>query len=132
MGVTENKETIGCRWVFVIKYHPDGTIEKLKACLVAKRFTQTYGVDYLETFSPVARLNSIRVLMSLVIFHDWPLFQLDVKNVFSYEDLQEDMYMEQPPGFVAHGESGLVLKILNFLYYISMNIYTKKGKKHNP
>lgn len=99
----KDKEVVGCRWVFVIKYHPDGTIERLKARLVAKGFTQTYEVDYLETFSPVARLNSVRVVISLAVFHDWPLCQLDVKNVFLYGDLKEEVYMEQPSGFVAQG-----------------------------
>ncbi|KAH9792938.1 hypothetical protein KPL71_004353 [Citrus sinensis] len=99
----KDKEVVGCRWVFVIKYHPDGTIERLKARLVAKGFTQTYEVDYLETFSPVARLNSVRVVISLAVFHDWPLCQLDVKNVFLYGDLKEEVYMEQPSGFVARG-----------------------------
>lgn len=99
----KDKEVVGCRWVFVIKYHPYGTIERLKARLVVKGFTQTYEVDYLETFSPVARLNSVRVVISLVVFHDWPLCQLDVKNAFLYGDLKEEVYMEQPSGFVARG-----------------------------
>jgi len=80
---------VGCRWVYTLKYRPDGSVDRYKARLVAKGFTQTYGVDYFETFSPVARLNSIQILFSIVVNMEWPLFQLDVKNVFLYGDLKE-------------------------------------------
>ena len=73
---------IGCRWVFTVKQNPDSTVDRLKACLVAKGFTQTYGLDYTETFSPVAKLNSIHIIISLAANLDWPLHQLDVKNAF--------------------------------------------------
>ena len=59
------KRSMGCRWVFTIKYRFDGSIDRYKACLMAKGFTQTYGIDYLETFAPVSRLNTIRILLSL-------------------------------------------------------------------
>ena len=74
-----------------------------KARLVAKGYTKTYGIDYFETFSTVARMNSIRILFSIVVNLSWPLFQLDVKNTFLYGDLQEEVYMEQPLGYVAQG-----------------------------
>ena len=64
----------------------------------------------------MARLNSVRVLISLAVFHDWPLFQLDVKNAFLYGDLQEEVYREQPPGFVAQGESSFVCKLKKAIY----------------
>ena len=73
---------VGCRWVFTVKQNPDGTIDRLKARLMAKGFTQTYGLDYTETFSPVAKLNSIHIIISLAANLDWPFHQLDVKNAF--------------------------------------------------
>ena len=82
------KKAIGRRWVFAIKFNPDGSIAKLKARLVAKGYAQTYGVDYSYTFSPIAKLTSIRVFISLVVSHNWDLYQLDIKNVFLYGDLQ--------------------------------------------
>ena len=92
---------VTCKWVFTIKYHPDGTIACHKGCLVAREFTQAYDIDYTETFSPVVRLNSVRVLLSLAINQAWSLHQLDVSNAFLYGDLEEQVFMEQPPGYVA-------------------------------
>ena len=96
---------VGCRWVITLKYHPDGSVDRYKARLMAKGYTQTYGIDYFETFSPVARMNSIRILFSIVVNLSWPLFQPDVKNAFLYEDLQEEVYMKQSPSYVAQEES---------------------------
>ncbi|GAA0146788.1 transmembrane signal receptor [Lithospermum erythrorhizon] len=74
--------------------------------LVAKGYAQTYGVDYLDTFAHVAKLTSVRLFLSLVATYDWQLYQLDIKNAFLHGDLEEEVYMEQPPGFVAQGEYG--------------------------
>ena len=105
-----------CKWVFTIKYHPDGTIARHKARLVARGFTQAYGIDYTETFSPVVRLNSLRVLLSLAVNQAWSLHQLDVSNVFLYGDLEEQVFMEQPPGYVAQGESSKVCFLRKAIY----------------
>ncbi|TYK26681.1 Cysteine-rich RLK (receptor-like protein kinase) 8 [Cucumis melo var. makuwa] len=93
--------TVGCKWIFALKYKADCILDRSKVRLVAKGFTQTYGIDYSETFSPIAKLNTVRVLLQVVVNKDWPLYQLDVKNVFLKGDLEEEVYMSPPPGFDA-------------------------------
>ena len=110
------KKVIGCRWVFAVKVNPNGSVARLKARLVAKGYAQTYGVDYSDTFSPVVKMTYVRLFISLVVTHNWDLHQLDIKNVFLHSDLQEEVYMEQPPGFVAQGEIGKVCRLRKSLY----------------
>ena len=102
--------------VFSIKYKVDGTIERYKARLVAKGFKQTYGVDYQETFSPIAKINTVRVLLSLAANLDWPLHQFNVKNTFLHGDLEEDIYMDIPSGYEANTEGNTVCKLQRTLY----------------
>ena len=94
----------------------DGQVDRLKARLVAKGYTQQYGLDYYDTFYPVAKIASVRLLLSMVVMRSWPLFLLNIKNVFLHGDLAEEVYMEQPPGFVAQGKFGLVCKLRRSLY----------------
>ncbi|RVW45708.1 Retrovirus-related Pol polyprotein from transposon TNT 1-94 [Vitis vinifera] len=107
---------IGCRWVYTVKVGPDGQVDRLKAHLVVKGYTQVYGFDFGDTFSPVAKIAFVRLLLSMVAMRSWPLYQLDIKNAFLHGDLAEEVYMEQPPGFVAQGEFGLVCMLRRSLY----------------
>ena len=112
----KGKKTIGCRWVFSVKYGANGKVERYKARLVAKGYTQIYGIDFQETFSPVAKLNTIRVLLSFAANLDWPLHQFDVKNAFLHGDLEEEIYMDPPPGYEGLGNEGSVCKLKKALY----------------
>lgn len=90
---------IGCKWVYSIKLRSDGTLDRYKARLVALENRQEYGVDYEETFSPVAKMTTVRTIIAIAASQGWPLHQMDVKNAFLHGDLKEDIYMAPPPGF---------------------------------
>ena len=89
----ENKE-IGCKWVHKIKHNVDGLISKYKARLVTKGYAQTYGIDFEETFSHVAKMATMRVVIAMATRKGWELQQMDVKNAFLNGELQEEVYME--------------------------------------
>ncbi|RVW35033.1 Retrovirus-related Pol polyprotein from transposon TNT 1-94 [Vitis vinifera] len=112
----EGKRPVGCKWIFTVKHYPDGSINRFKAQLVAKGFTQSYDIDYEETFAPVAKLNSIRVLLSVAVNLDWNLHQLDVKNAFLNGELEEEVYMKIPPSVETPENSGKVCKLRKSLY----------------
>jgi len=84
---------IGCKWVFRIKCHPDGTVDRFKARLMPKEFNQRPGVNYTETFSPVIKPTTIRLILSIALSHNWPLKQLEVNNVFLHGQLTEQVFM---------------------------------------
>jgi len=113
--------------VFTVKYKVDGTVEQYKAWLVAKRYTQTYSIDYQETFSPVAKLNTIQILLSFVANLDWPLYQFDIKNAFFHGDLDEEVYMDVPPGFTGRKEN-IVCRLTKSLYGLEQSPKASLGR----
>nr|ABA94354.1 retrotransposon protein, putative, unclassified [Oryza sativa Japonica Group] len=112
----KGKKIVNYKWVYTVKQNPDGKVERYKARLVAKGYSQTYGIDYDETFAPVAKMSTVRTLISCAANFDWPLHQLDVKNAFLHGDLQEEVYMDVPPGFATSQTKGKVLRLKKSLY----------------
>eukprot|EP00253_Pinus_taeda_P017397 PITA_17397 len=112
----KNKTPIGCKWLFKPKMNADGSIEKLKSRVVAKGYSQQEGIDFDDTFAPVAKLNTIRMLISLATKCNWELHQLDVKSAFLNGDLKEEIYLVQPEGFVMQGQEHLVCRLKKALY----------------
>ena len=107
---------VGCKWVFKTKRDSLGNIERYKARLVAKGFTQKDGIDYKETFSPVSKKDSLRIIMALVAHYDLELHQMDVKTAFLNGNLEEEIYMDQPEGFSVKGKEHVVCKLKKSIY----------------
>ena len=115
------KSPIGCRWVYTVKIGPDGGVDRPKARLIAKGYTQIYGIDYYDTFSLVVKMTFVRLFLSMAAMSSWTLYQLDIKKAFLHGDLADQVYMEQSSGFVAQGESGLVCRLRRSLYSLKQS-----------
>jgi hypothetical protein len=114
----EGKNLISSKWVFKRKRNADGSVAKFKARFVARGFSQVEGVDYFETFAPVARFTSIRATIALAAQKGWKIYQMDVDNAFLNAPVEEEIYVEQPKGMEVQSpnEEKLVLKLLRALY----------------
>ena len=110
------RKAIGCKWVFKLKRKADGSIDRYKARIVAKGYSQKEGVDYTETFAPVAKFSAIRALLSLCAFYDFELHQMDVTTAFLNGDLEQEIYMTQPEGFVDPTKPHYVCLLHHSLY----------------
>ena len=109
------QKAIGLKWVFKIKKDPEGNVVKYKACLVAKGYTQRHGVDFDEVYAPVARIETVRVLLALAAQGGWEIHHMDVKSAFLNGDLTEQVFVQQPPGFIV-GTGDKVLRLRKALY----------------
>jgi len=107
---------IRVKWIFKTKLKENGEIDKFKARLVAKGYAQQYGVDYTEVFAPVVKLDTIRIILSTTAHHGWSIFQLDVKSAFLHGELNEEIYVQQPTGFMKIDEEEKVYKLRKVLY----------------
>ncbi|RVX12712.1 Retrovirus-related Pol polyprotein from transposon TNT 1-94 [Vitis vinifera] len=116
VDLPEGIKPIGCKWIYKRKRGPNGKVETFKARLVAKGFTQKEGVDYEDTFSPVAMLKSIRILLSITAYYDYEIWQMDVKTAFLNGHLEETIYMVQPEGFVIKDQEQKVCKLQRSIY----------------
>lgn len=112
----KNKEVIDSKWIYKVIHDVDGMVQRNKAMLVAKGYSQQQGVNYNDTFSLVARLDTIRTLITLAGQNGWLLYQLDVKSVFLNGEFKQEVYVEQPRGFIIEGEEDKVYRLKNALY----------------
>jgi hypothetical protein len=109
-------QPIGYKWIFKKKLRPDGTIERYKARLVAKGYTQKEGEDFFDTYSPVARLTTIRILIAVAASYGLIIHQMDVKTAFLNGEFDDEIYMDQPEGFIADGQENKVCRLIKSLY----------------
>ena len=107
----KGQKTIGVKWVYKTKLNENGEVDKYKVCLVAKGYKQEFGVDYKEVFAPVARHDTIRLVIALAAHNSWPIFQLDMKSAFLHGNLHEEVFVDQPPGYVKFGSEHKVYKL---------------------
>ena len=114
--LSAGRKPIGNKWVFKKKTNAEGKVEKYKARLVAKGYSQVSGIDFGDIFSLVAKVTSIRLLLSVAAAFDFEVEQLDVKTTFLHGDLEEEIYMKQPEGFAVKGKKELVCKLKKSLY----------------
>ena len=112
----KNCKLVGTKWVFTKKLKADGSLDKYKARLVAKRYSQTPGIDFNATYSPVASRAAIRLLINIPASNEWDIYQLDVKTAFLNGTLEEDIYMAQPEGYEDAEHSNKICKLLKGIY----------------
>ncbi|GAA0181710.1 transmembrane signal receptor [Lithospermum erythrorhizon] len=109
------KNALGSRWIYKVKHRSDGTVDRFKARLVVFVNDHVDGIDYSNTFAPVAKMVTVRVFLAVAAAKDWELHQMDVHNVFLHGDLTEEVYMKIPPGF-EKGRHGQVCRLRKSLY----------------
>jgi len=123
------RKPVTSKWVFKVKKHPDGSVDRFKARVVARGFTQQYGIDYTQTFAPTVRLESIRLLLAVAALENWAVHQKDVKSAYLASSLDEEIYMVAPDGYESYGK---VLRLLKSLYGLkqSARVWNHKLRDH--
>ncbi|GKF92088.1 ribonuclease H-like domain, reverse transcriptase, RNA-dependent DNA polymerase, partial [Tanacetum coccineum] len=112
-----DQKAIGLKWVYKTKRDAEGKIIKYKARFVEEGYVEEQGIDFDEVFAPVARIETVRLILTLAAYHGWQVHHLDVKSAFLHGDLkEEEVYVTQPEGFIQHGNSGKVYKLTKALY----------------
>ncbi|CAA6674491.1 unnamed protein product [Spirodela intermedia] len=116
VDLPHGRRAIGLKWVYKVKRDENGAVAKYKARLVVKGYAQRQGIDYDEVFAPVARLDTVRLLIALAAHEGWEVHHMDVKSAFLNGDLKEEVYVEQPAGFISTGNEHKVFKLKKALY----------------
>lgn len=116
VDLPSNCKTIGLKWIFKVKRNSDGSINKYKTRLVTKGYIQKHGVDFNEVFAPVARIETVRLIIGIAATYGWELHHLDVKTAFFHGELNDEVYVVQPEGFVVKGMEAKVYKLKKTLY----------------
>ena len=119
----KRKNIVDCKWIFTLKYKVDGFLERYKVRLVTKRYTQTYGIDYHETFTLVAKMNIVRILLSLAVHFGWQFRQYDERNAFLHSDIGKEIYMNIHSRF-QKDTNNKVCKLGNVLYGLKQFLRT--------
>ena len=116
VDLPEGKNNIGVKWVYKTKLNADGEVEKYKARLVAQGFSQQPGIDYNKTFAPVARIDTVRMVLVIATQNRWIMHQIDVKSAFLNGCLEEEVYVRQPPGYEIDKHRDQIYKLRKDLY----------------
>ena len=122
LELSEGEKTVEVKWIYRIKLNEKGEVDRFKAHLVTKGYTQKYGIDYYEVFTLVARHYTIRMVISLTAMNEWIVFQLDVKSAFLYGELVEQVFVNQQPSYVKKASKHMVYKLKKALYGLKQNI----------
>ena len=130
VDLPEGQKAIGSGWVFKVKHNRDGSIERFKACLVAKGYSQRPGLDYNESFAPTFRPATLRIIMALAATEDLELRSVDITSAFTNGDLDEEIYMKQPEGFHI-GSSHQVCRLRKSLYGLKQSARQWNKKLHS-
>jgi hypothetical protein len=130
VDLPSGRRSIGNKWVLKIKRKADGLIERYKARLVAKGYTQEEGIDYEDTFLPVVRITSVRLILAIVAHIDLELYQMDVRTAFLNGEINEEIYMDQRLGFEAKGQERKVCKLKRSIYGLKQASRQRNVKFH--